>query len=80
MKKLAAIMLLMVLLLCGCSGEKEEPTNGSSRMASVDQTEDYEIVYDKDTKVMYAVSFGIYNRGTFTLLVNEDGTPLLYKE
>ena len=37
------------------------------------------IVYHKETKVMYAVSYGSYNIGTFTLLVNADGTPMLYK-
>lgn len=29
---------------------------------------------------MYAVSDQQNNRGTFTLLVNADGTPMLYKE
>lgn len=30
-------------------------------------------------KVMYAVSGGAYNNGTFTLLVNPDGTPMLWE-
>lgn len=38
------------------------------------------IVYDRDTLVMYAVSDGRENKGVFTLLVNPDGTPKLYKE
>lgn len=37
------------------------------------------IVYDNETKVMYAVSDGDYNRGVLTMLVNADGTPKLYK-
>jgi hypothetical protein len=41
---------------------------------------DYRVVYHKDTKVMYAVSDGSSNIGTFTLLVNPDGSPMLYKE
>ena len=28
---------------------------------------------------MYAVSLGYYNCGTFTLLVDADGKPLIYK-
>ena len=34
---------------------------------------------DKETGVMYAVSCGVYNNGTFTLLVDADGNPLIYK-
>ena len=37
------------------------------------------IVYDNETKVMYAVSDGDYNRGVLTMLVNADGTPKLYE-
>lgn len=40
---------------------------------------DFNIVYDVDTKVMYTVSNGMHNRGTFTMLVNADGTPRLYE-
>ena len=38
----------------------------------------YWIVYHKDTKVMYAISNGGYNCGNFTLLVNPDGSPMLW--
>lgn len=34
-----------------------------------------EVVYDKDTKVMY-----VRYRDSYTLLVNADGTPRLYEE
>ena len=49
-------------------------------MVEVEQTGGYRIVYDKYTKVMYAVSAGYYNFGTFTLLVDANGNPLLYSE
>ena len=39
---------------------------------------DFYVVYDNETKVMYAVSDGHYNYGNLTLLVNPDGTPKLY--
>ena len=39
----------------------------------------WNIVYDSDTRCMYAVSNGSYNNGTFTLLVNSDGTPKLWE-
>lgn len=38
------------------------------------------VVYNKDTKVMYAVSKASYNSGNFTLLVNPDGTPMTWKD
>lgn len=41
---------------------------------------DYQIIYDKYTKVMYSVSDGGYNEGVLTLLVDADGKPLLYTE
>ena len=40
----------------------------------------WDVVYHKDTKVMYVISRGSYNYGTFTLLVNPDGTPMIYEE
>ena len=39
----------------------------------------YRIVYHRDTKVMYAVSCGGYNAGNFTVLLNPDGSPMLWK-
>lgn len=39
----------------------------------------YDVVYQKDTKVMYTISSGTYNHGTFTLLVNADGSPMIYE-
>lgn len=40
----------------------------------------YDTVYHKDTKVMYAIFYGYHNQGGFTMLVNPDGSPMLYKE
>lgn len=39
----------------------------------------YSIVYDKETMIQYAVSNGAYNRGTFVMLVDKDGKPLIYE-
>ena len=59
------------------ANETKEPTK---RMVIVESLGDYYIIYDKDTKVMYSVSNGAYNRGTLTPLVDADGKPLLYTE
>ena len=41
---------------------------------------DFYVVYHKKTKVMYVVSDNPKNAGNFTLLVDEEGKPLLYEE
>ncbi len=77
MKKIIVILLCACLLLTGC-GVVNRVTN--SMFVTVESGWDYKVVYHKDTKVMYAVSDGSSNIGTFTLLVNPDGSPMLYKE
>jgi hypothetical protein len=43
--------------------------------------EDYgEVIYDIRTGVQYWRSNGYNNRGTLTLLVDEEGKPLIYDE
>ena len=70
---------LCLTLLGGCSRvKKAENPSADSRFVSVERTATWRIVYDKNTKVMYAVSCGYYNCGTFTLLVDAEGNPLLW--
>ncbi len=79
MKRKIAIAL-MALMLTGCAKtERVEEAKDVSRFAIVEQTLNWRIVYDKETGVMYAVSFGSYNAGTFTLLVDAEGKPLIYE-
>ena len=85
MKRLIVIVLAAVMLLslsaCGTTERARETIKGgTSRMVYVEETNSYCIVYDKYTKVMYAVSSGGYNCGNFTLLVTADGKPLLYEQ
>jgi uncharacterized protein YcfL len=82
MKKIV-IALLALMLLTGCANvEKIENPEAKdvSRFVIVEETVLWKVVVDKDTHVMYAVSRGDYNKGTFTLLVDADGKPLIYKE
>lgn len=60
-------------------GEKANK-NETSMFVEVEKTGEWRVVYHKDTKVMYTVSCGGYNSGDFTLLVNADGTPMLWNE
>ncbi len=84
MKRLIMIVLVIVMLLslsaCATKRTSEIDKDKTSRMVYVEETGAYCIVYGKYTKVMYAVSNSGYNYGNFTLLVDANGNPLLYKE
>lgn len=79
---LVVVVLAVSTALTGCSSNpaeskvvEEEP----SMFIKVESSSYWCVVYHRETKVMYAVSRGYYNMGTFTLLVNPDGTPMLYE-
>lgn len=72
------MIVVLAMAITGCS-EVEEKTSDKSEFVIVERTVSWYIVYHKETKVMYAVSQGAYNGGTFTLLVKADGTPMLWE-
>lgn len=80
MKRLIVIALasLMILSLSGCFNERtsEADTSKPSRMVTVEHTATYRIMYDRETRVMYAVAV---ESGVFTALLDADGKPLLYR-
>lgn len=86
MKKKIICLLLSVLCLGAITScdyadvenyDEDKPT--TSMFVVVETTSTWQIVYHKETKVMYAVSAGAYNYGNFTLLVDENGDPLLWE-
>ncbi|MEG0453758.1 MAG: hypothetical protein RR559_00070 [Bacteroides sp.] len=50
-----------------------------SMFVEVERTGRWRVVYHRDTKVMYTVSSGAYNMGSFTLMVDPDGDPMIYE-
>lgn len=83
MKKAIIIFFITVVLAsCGPVAEVEKKNvmdeTVTSRFVEIERTIDWEIVADRKTGVMYSVSMGGYNRGNFTLLVNEEGEPLIW--
>lgn len=86
MKRFIAGIVACIVILSGCSNvtvEDESQHNDkdttSSMFVVVERASIWLIVYNKDTKVMYAVSRSSYNYGNFTLLVNPDGTPMIWE-
>lgn len=83
MKKLVVIFMAIALCAClfvGCGGSSaDENASKSSFFVIVEDAKAYNVVYHKDTKVMYVYSTTSYNYGNFCLLVNPDGTPMIWE-
>ena len=78
------IVALIVLMFAGCASiraeaKEVEETGDGNTFVLVDADYYCWVVYHKDTKVMYAVSRSPNNIGTYTLLVNADGTPMIWE-
>ncbi len=83
MKKKLIILVVGMSLLTGCTkvqSVNDNKQDKTSMFVEVETTDAWKVVYHKETKVMYAVSCGCYNYGTFTVLVNADGSPMLWEE
>lgn len=79
MKKLLLICgFLVFMLLSACSMVSVEgdevDDNQKSMFIRCEQTINWSVYYHRETKVMY-----LYNGHTWTVIVNPDGTPMLYK-
>lgn len=87
MKKIFALLatLMLSITLAGCNTNRAEISESAqnadvaSRFVIIEESGVWNVVADRETKVMYAVSRGTYNQGNFTMLVDSDGTPLLYE-
>lgn len=72
-------MLFIGLTACDYAEVEKESEKESSMFIEIEEAAYWSVVYHRETKVMYAVSNGGYNHGTFTLLVDENGKPMLYQ-
>lgn len=78
----AILLIVMSLVACGLNEMEyeEELENEPSMFVIAEETLSWKVVYHKETKVMYVVSSGSHNDGTFTLLVDQNGDPMIYGE
>ena len=79
-----AILAILVVGACGCYETTPHNTiQFSDRFIILKERTTgntvYVAMYDKHTKVMY-VYIKLSNSGNLTVLVNSDGTPMLYEE
>ena len=76
---IAIALVVVVLFFVGCDDTNNSVKASDDVFVTVSENYDYDVVYDRETKVMYAMSNSRYNVGNFTVLLNVDGTPKLYK-
>jgi hypothetical protein len=70
-----AMVVAMAFGLIGCSDDNQPRENGS--FVEVEDGFGYDIAYHKDTKVMYIIGD---QYESFEVMLNADGSPLLYEE
>lgn len=83
-KKLLLLLVIIAgIILTTCNLQytqyERKRENEKSMFIVVERTMTWNVVYHKNTKVMYAVSSGSYNSGTFTMLCDKDGKPQLWE-
>ena len=76
---IAIALVVVVLFFVGCDDTNNSVKASDDVFVMVSKNFSYAVVYDRETKVMYAMSNSRYNVGNFTVLLNVDGTPKLYK-
>ena len=79
------LLIIMLLTLCSCNtmskmdDKSYENKVERTRFIIIESYENGSIVVDSETKVEYWMSEGYYNRGTLTMLVDENGAPKVRK-
>lgn len=80
---LGIIIIGMLVCLTGCSSKSEAETLENNRLVTIYEQENYRILVDTRTNVEYLQykqngSFRRGGCGGLTVMLNQDGTPLLY--
>lgn len=76
-KKLITAIITATLLIAGCSDTANVSAGQDRMMEKVEDEWGYAIYADKDTNVMYIKGRG--GGGTFTVMLNADGTPKIWR-
>lgn len=74
------VVLFGLIMVTGIIEDiKTQPLKKNNRMVVISIEDNGTIVYDKDTMVEYWKSNGYGNTETLTLLIDDNGDPLIYK-
>ena len=87
MKKIICALIALVVLvavLASCSEGTVVEVEGkdaqnTSMFIEVERTDLWRVVYHKDTKVMYVIGYSKESKGTFTVMVDRYGFPLIWE-
>lgn len=81
-KKIVVILLFIGICVgcCACSPmtRVDDPVN-TKIFSVVEIYDEGNVIVDNETGVMYWVSYGTYNAGTLTLLVDKAGNPKIFE-
>lgn len=76
-KKLIAAIITATLLIAGCSDTANVSAGQDRMVEKIEENWGYVIYVDRDTNVMYIKGSG--DGGTFTVMLNADGTPKIWQ-
>lgn len=77
---ICAIVAFAISCTAACCGFSEAEAGQEEMFVTLLDETEYKVVYTKSNGVMYAVSdHGRGGSGVFTLLVNPDGTPMVWE-
>ena len=76
-KKIIAVIVTATLLIAGCSDTANVSAGKDKMMTKIEDEWEYNIYVDKGTNVMYIKGTG--DGGTFTVMLNADGTPKIWQ-
>ena len=82
MKKVITFMLAcaMAATMAACAKVENVDSGDTSMFVQVEKAAYWRVYYHKESKVMYVVSRDDNGVCSFTMLVNADGSPMVYKE
>lgn len=78
--KTTILIIILSIVMCVVLRSYKQYLDRDSPFVCVETTSINKIVYHKETKVMYTVSTSRFSKGVFTMLVDEDGNPMTWKE
>lgn len=85
-KKIGIALFIVALFTVGCSNTEGENLFGVKEIGGVQSNfryvevyDKFDVIYDKDTGVMYSMTKSGRAYGILTPLLNTDGTPKVYQ-